>query len=308
MARSWRCRNRRRTLRASDTIEEAGGGLVGDAYDYCLKLARTHYENFPVASFFLPADRRPALAAVYAYARLADDIADEGSLPPDERLRRLEEWQHQLDQALEGAPDHPVFVALADAMARYAIPRQPFDDLLTAFRWDVARREYGSFEELLGYCRCSANPVGRIVLHIFGDATPQHLSYSDALCTALQLTNFWQDLTVDLANGRCYLPLEDLQRFRYTAEDLQAKVPDDRFRALLRFEIERTRELFQAGRPLVRETVPALRFELALTWHGGHRVLRLIERAASAVLTRRPYLRPHDKLSVLIRSLLPALR
>lgn len=245
---------------------------------------------------------------MYAYARLADDMADEGSLPPEERLRRLDEWQHQLDQALEGYPDHPVFVALADAMARYAIPREPFDDLLTAFRWDVTRHGYSSFDELLGYCRRSANPVGRIVLHIFGDATPQHLIYADAICTALQLTNFWQDITVDLANGRRYLPLEDLQRFRYTAEDLQARVADDRFRALLHLEIERTRELFRAGHPLVRETVPGLRLELALTWHGGHRVLGMIERAGSSVLTRRPYLGPHDKLSVLFRSLLPALR
>ena len=279
-----------------------------DAYDYCLKLARTHYENFPVASLFLPADRRPALAAVYAYARLADDIADEGALPPEERLRRLDEWQHHLDQALEGYPDHPVFLALADAMARYGIPRQPFDDLLTAFRRDVTGQAYGTFDELLGYCRCSANPVGRIVLYVFGDATPQHFVYSDAICTALQLTNFWQDLTVDLANGRCYLPLEDLGRFRYTAEDLQARVADERFGALLHFEVERTRELFRAGRPLLRETVPGLRFELALTWHGGHRVLEMVERAGPAIVTGRPYLRPRDKLSVLIRSLLPALR
>ncbi len=273
-----------------------------DAYDYCLKLARTHYENFPVASFFLPAGRRDALAAVYAYARLADDMADEGSLPGEERLRRLEEWQHHLDQALEGYPDHPVFVALADAMRRYGIPREPFDDLLTAFRWDVTRQAYGTFDELLGYCRCSANPVGRIVLHVFGDATPEHCLQSDALCTALQLTNFWQDFTVDLARGRSYLPLEDLERFRYTAEDLHARVADERFRELLRFEIERTRGLFRAGRPLVRETVPALRLELALTWHGGHRILDLVERAGPDVLLRRPHLRLRDKLSVLTRS------
>jgi phytoene synthase len=283
-------------------------GPLHEAYVHCLKLASAHYENFPVASRFLPPETRPALAAVYAFAREADDMADEGALSPEERLARLNDWQHRLDRALKGNADHPVFTALADTIDRYAIPRQLFDDLLTAFRWDVTRHRYASFEDLLGYCRCSANPVGRIVLRVFRDADPQHASFSDSLCTALQLTNFWQDVRIDLGKGRVYIPLEDFRRFRYTEGDLQGSVVDDRFRALLRFEVERTREMFRDGKPLVREAIRGLRLELALTWNGGISILRMIERSGYDVLGGRPRLRLHNKLSVLIRSLPPGFR
>ncbi|MGA9121512.1 MAG: squalene synthase HpnC [Bacteroidota bacterium] len=273
------------------------------AYQYCLGIARSHYENFPVASRFLPAEHRPALAAVYAYARTADDFADEGELEPAERLRSLDQWQERLDRAISGSPDHPVFLALADTIEKYTIPRRLFEDLLTAFRWDVTRHSYETFPELLEYCRCSANPVGRIVLHIFRDGQPDKLLWSDAICTALQLTNFWQDVSIDAKKGRLYLPLEDLSRFRYTQDDLRHGVEDQEFRDLIRFEVERTRSLFLSGRPLIRAAVRSLRFELSLTWQGGMRILRLIERSDYHVLSGRPRLGWLDKLAVVTRGL-----
>ncbi len=277
---------------------------LSSAYQYCLSLARAHYENFPVASLVLPADRRPAIAAVYAFARSADDMADEGDLPESERLRRLDEWQRKLENAIAGSTDHPVFEALADTIARYHIPPQLFRDLILAFRQDVVKHKFENFVELLAYCRCSANPVGRIVLHIFEDDQAENLVFSDAICTALQLANFWQDMSIDIKKGRLYVPLEDLGRFRYTQEDLEAKVEDQRFQDLMAFEVNRTRALFSEGTPLLRRAPKSLRFELALTWNGGMRILELIERSAYHVLSHRPKIGLRDGLRVVLRGLL----
>lgn len=274
------------------------------AYNYCLSLARSHYENFPVASVLLPADRRPAIAAVYAFARLADDMADEGTREEAERLRRLDDWHQRLERAISGSADHPVFEALADTIARYHIPPQLFSDLLIAFRQDVTKHHYEAFADLLSYCRCSANPVGRIVLHIFDEARAKNLLWSDAVCTALQLANFWQDVSVDLKKGRIYAPLEDLERFRYTAEELRSSVEDGRFVDLMRFEVERTRELFHEGAPIVRNVSKPLRFELALTWYGGMRILQMIRDRGFRVLSARPKMGLWDGVLVVLRSLL----
>lgn len=281
-----------------------GNDTLSTAYEHCLLITREHYENFPVASFFLPADKRQHLAAVYAYARMADDFADEGDTPDEQRLQALRRWEERLRKALAGSPDHPVFVALQDTIARFSIPDQLFFDLLTAFRQDVTTKRYASYDDVLGYCSFSANPVGRIVLHIFQDATSVNVKRSDAICTALQLTNFWQDVSVDLAKGRVYLPLEDLERFQYNEEELRQGVDDERFRALVRFEVERTRTLFHEGRPLVGAAAPALRTQLALTWNGGMTILRMIERAEYRVLSRRPRLRWPQLFSILGRSIL----
>ncbi len=274
------------------------------AYQYCLTLARSHYENFPVASLLLPADRRPAIAAVYAFARFADDMADEGELQPFERLIRLDAWQRKLENAFAGSTDHPVFEALADTIARYQIPAQLFVDLLVAFRQDVVKHRYETFIDVLSYCRCSANPVGRIVLHIFEDERAEDFVWSDAICTALQLTNFWQDLSIDVKKGRLYVPLEDLDRFQYTQSGLQTMVEDDKFRELMQFEVARTRALFGEGAPLVRSAPKSLRFELALTWNGGMRVLELIQRSEYCVLSHRPRIGWWDGLTVVLRGLL----
>ncbi len=277
---------------------------LAGAYAFCETLARTHYENFPVASLFLPRARRPFLWSIYAFARNADDMADEGSLDPGERLRRLDDWQQRLDRCVAGRPEGPVFVALADTLSRTGAPPALLSDLLTAFRMDVTVHRYERFDDLLNYCRYSANPVGRLVLHVFGNATHRTSTLSDALCTALQLTNFWQDVRVDWQKGRVYLPLEDCVRFGYNASQIGRGRADDAFRLVLQHQVDRTRALFTAGRPLLEETVPSLRLELALTWHGGMRILEKIAARDYDVLTRRPSLGTADKIAIVLRALL----
>ena len=273
------------------------------AYAHCQALARDHYENFPVASLILPKRHRPSIAAVYAFARIADDMADEGSDTPEERLRKLDGWEEQLTRSAQGSAVHPVFIALADTMQRYAIPQQLFSDLLSAFRQDVTRQRYATFTDVFDYCRRSANPVGRIVLHVFGEASPQKLAWSDDICTALQLTNFWQDISVDVTRNRIYLPLEDLARFQYNESELLALTESDRFCDLMRFEVRRTRGLFNDGRRLISATAWPLSLELAVTCNGGMKILDLIDRSNYAVLRQRPFLQWKDKLSVLLSSL-----
>ena len=261
-------------------------------------VAREHYENFPVASLFLPRERRPYVAAIYAFARLADDMADEGTLSPEQRLKELNSWEEKLRGCYRGTADHPVFIALAETASVKQIPEKLFTDLLAAFRMDVTRFRYATFDDLLGYCHLSANPIGRLVLHVFDDADESKMALSDQICTGLQLTNFWQDVSVDRQKGRIYVPLEDLERFRYTEEEFCRAVDDGRFRDLLRFEVDRTRKLFAEGKPLVRHVTPELRFELALTWNGGMTILKKIEQAGFSVLTKRQHLSLLDKLSV----------
>ena len=279
-------------------------GEVRAAFEHCLAVARAHYENFPVASRLLPAERRPYVAAIYAFARAADDMADEGDLDAAERLRQLDRWEALLDEAYAGTASHPVFLALGATAARFGIPRGLFGDLLAAFRADAIQQRYGSFDELLGYCRHSANPIGRLVLLVFEDFRERTAVLSDAICTGLQLANFWQDLSVDLPRGRLYLPLDDLERFGYTEETLRAGRYDERFGRLLAEQIRRTRERFDAGRPLVHEVSRALRMEVFLTWHGGMAILEEVERQGAQVLTRRPVLSPLRKLSIAAAALL----
>jgi len=274
------------------------------AYDHCLAVVRGHYENFPVASLMLPRDRRHHIAALYAFARAADDMADEGDLPAQERLRQLDQWQANLEHAYAGRASHPVFVALAATATRFDIPQQLFGDLLAAFRSDVAQTRYRSFDDLLGYCRNSANPVGRLVLLVFDDARERTVALSDAICTALQLANLWQDLSVDLARGRLYLPLDDLDRFGYTEPELGARRGDERLTQLLHEQVKRTRALFHSGKPLIDEVTRALRMEVLLTWRGGMAILDRVEREGAGVLLRRPVLSPLRKASMLISALL----
>jgi len=274
------------------------------AFDYCLEVVRGHYENFPVASRLIPAERRPHIAAVYAFARAADDMADEGTAPAAERLRRLDAWETALERAYAGEADHPVFLALSETAARYAIPRQLFTDLLTAFRSDVGEQRFGSFDDLLGYCRHSANPIGRLVLLIFEEASDRTCALSDHICSGLQLANFWQDLSVDLPRNRVYLPLDDLERFGYTEANLRTRQPDPRLEELLRVLVRRTRALFEAGRPLLEEVSRALRMEVVLSWRGGMAMLDRVEREGAGVLQRRPTLSPMRKAAILISALM----
>lgn len=277
---------------------------VQDAFRFCEQLARSHYENFPVASILIPKEERRYVWSVYAFARVADDFADEGDALPQKRLEQLDRWGEYLHLCYEGKPPHPIFAALAETAQMFEIPKQLFSDLLTAFRMDVTQRRFRTFNDVLYYCRHSANPVGRLVLHIFNNVTERTSTLSDSICTALQLTNFWQDVSVDWRKGRLYIPLEDVERFGYTERDLDASTADGRFQELMAFEVERTKEMFRAGRPLLLEVTKNLRLELHLTWGGGMTILKKIEAIDYDVLHRRPVVSLWDKLSILGTSLL----
>ena len=262
------------------------------AYGECRRLARRHYENFPVASLLVPRDKRDALAAIYAFARYADDLADEPGI--EGRLEKLAAWRELLRECFSGKAYHPVFLALQDSVRRFHLSFENFENLLRAFESDVEVNRRRDFSSLLAYCACSANPVGRLVLELFGQREPELFALSDCICTALQLTNFWQDVAVDLERDRIYLPLEDLQRFNYTLDDLRAKRVDGRWGELLKFEIARTRALFEQGKMLPERAAPELRLQLRLTWLGGMTVLRRIESVGYDVFRRRPSLSKLD--------------
>lgn len=282
--------------------EARGAPSLRQARRLCAALARAHYENFPVASLLVPAGARSALQAIYAFARIADDYADEEEHAGD-RLERLQEWEAMLEACFRGEAHHPVFVSLREAIERHALSPDPFRDLLAAFRMDVGRRRYPDFAALLEYCRLSANPIGRMMLHLFRDRDAEHLRMSDAICTALQLTNHWQDVAIDLRNDRIYLPAEDRARFGVTEGDLRAGRVTEGFRALMQEEIERTRTLFARGKPLCDAARGRLRLELRLIWLGGERILKGIETVGYDVFARRPRLRTADALRSLGRAL-----
>ena len=270
------------------------------AYAECRRLARRHYENFPVASRLVPRGKRDALAAIYAFARHADDLADEPGV--EARLEKLAAWRELLRECFTGEAHHPVFLALQDSVRRFRLSFDNFENLLRAFESDVSVNRHRDFSSLLAYCSCSANPVGRLVLELFGHREPELMVLSDCICTALQLANFWQDVAVDLERNRIYLPLEDLQRFNYTLDDLRAGRVDERWRELLRFEIGRTRALFEQGRALPERVAPELRLQLRLTWLGGMGVLRKIESVGYDVFRRRPSLSKLDFVRLYFRA------
>jgi hydroxysqualene synthase len=283
-------------------VVNAGGASSSTdaaAYAYCERVAREHYENFPVASRLLPAAMRPHIAAVYAFARRADDFADEPGMPDAERLRLLDAWEARLaGDSRIALPGHlgadPIFRALARTIESCRLPRSLFTDLLDAFRQDVTTSRYRNWAELLDYCRRSANPVGRLVLRIGGYEQKMLDDQSDAVCTALQLTNFWQDLAVDWQRGRLYVPLEDVQRAGAKESDLDAGRITPEWQAALGSVTARTRALFEAGRPVCDGVRGRLRWELRLTWLGASLVLDRLEAAQFDVFHHRPALRGRD--------------
>ncbi len=267
-----------------------------------------HYENFPVASVALPARFREPVRWVYHFARSADDFADEGDAAPQTRLAQLGEYRDLLAAIGRGeTPAHPVLGPLAGVIRRYDIPLALFTDLLSAFEQDVTVTRYATYAELADYCKRSANPVGRILLHIFGQATPRQLAWSDGICSALQLINFWQDVAVDWQKGRVYIPQEDLARFSVSEAHIDAQRADSRWQALMQFEVERARRLLQAGAPLGLALPGRLGLEIRLIVLGGESVLRQIHNARGDVLAQRPVLGWRDWLRVLPRALLPRL-
>lgn len=267
-----------------------------DAYADCLRLCRGHYENFPVASFLLPAAFRGPMAAVYAFARVADDFADEPVWEESERLRLLADWRARLRACQASHGRHPIFWALSDTVARFGLPLEPFEKLITAFEMDVRVKKRETFEDVRHYCRHSADPVGEIVLRLFGEWTPEKGRWSDAICTALQLANFWQDMKVDAGKNRLYAPLEDVRAAGLTdAEVLTgARHKIGALKALTRRQVERTRALFEEGRPLCGAVAPRLGRQLRLVWLGGTRILEKIEALDHDVWKGRPALSASD--------------
>ena len=274
-----------------------------EAQAYCRALARGHYENFSVATRFLPARLHQHFFNVYAYCRISDDLGDEVGNPQDS-LRLLNEWEEDLRRCYGGAPRHPVFVALSETVRACDIPEKPFLDLLKAFRQDQLMTRYLTFEDVLGYCRYSANPVGRIVLYVCGYRDEERQQLSDATCTALQLANFWQDVAVDYGKGRIYLPLEDLRRFGVPEEAIANRHATPAFRDLMRFEVERARQWFAQGLPLVAKVDRELALDIELFSRGGQEILNAIERQRFDVLHRRPVISKARKLWLVARAFL----
>lgn len=279
-----------------------GPWTSANAYRWCERMAATHYENFPVASKFLPAHLRPHIAAIYAFARTADDFSDE---PRFEGRRReaLDAWEQLLETCFHRDVQHPVFLALRDTVRRHNIPIGPLRALLTAFRMDLTKHRYTSFAELQHYCMYSANPVGQLVLYVHGHRDPALHRFSDEICSALQIANFLQDLSVDIPRGRVYLPEEDLVHFGVRHEDLLAQRATPEFRELMEFSVARVRAMFHRGRPLIRHVSPGLSMELEATWRGGMAVLQRIEDREFLTLDHRPTLEKRDMAGIAVRSL-----
>lgn len=274
---------------------------VESAYAFCEKFAREHHESYPVASRFVPAEMRPHLLALYAFARAADDFADEPAYA-GERIEALDGWQAELDRCFHGEATHPIFIALADTIEKRDLPVPPFDDLLSAFRMDLEVRRYASFGSLRGYTARSADPVGRLLLALFGYRDPELVRFADEISTALQLANFWQDLAVDAARDHIYVPAEDLHFFGVTEAHLKALRPTPEIRSLLRFQVARTRACFEKGRPLLRKVGPDLRLELSLIWLLGMALLDKIEASDFDVFSQRPVVGRRDQALVLARA------
>jgi squalene synthase HpnC len=302
-----------------------------EAQSYCERLAKTHYENFSVATWFLPARLRQHFYNVYAYCRISDDLGDEVG-NARQSLELLDQWESELNACYAGShpstptlgmpgtpgshpstptsgmpgtpgsPRHPVFVALAETVRQFGIPKHEFSDLLTAFRQDQTVTRFATFQDVLAYCRYSANPVGHLVLYLCGYSDTERQQLSDYTCTALQLANFWQDVAVDYGKGRIYLPLEDLRRHGVTEQDIAERRATPQFIELMKFEVQRAREWFERGLPLVGKVNKELAIDLELFSHGGQEILNAIERQGFDVLRQRPAISKGRKLWLVVRA------
>lgn len=281
----------------------AAAPALAEAREYCARLARKHYENFSVASWFLPSRLRQHFFNVYAYCRISDDLGDEvGDTAAS--LELLDQWQLELDACYHGAPRHPVFVALAETVRQFDIPKHEFSNLLIAFRQDQSITRFQTFNDVLAYCKYSANPVGHLVLYLCGYRDPARQQLSDFTCTALQLANFWQDVTADYAKGRIYLPLEDLRRFQVSEDDIARAQNTPVFCSMMKFEVERARDWFHMGLPLVAQVDRELAVDLDLFSRGGQEILKAIEKQRFAVLGNRPVISKSRKLALVARAAL----
>jgi squalene synthase HpnC len=272
------------------------------AFAECERIARTHYENFTLGSRLLPRQLRRHIAAIYAFARTADDFADEIA-DRDRAHAELQRWERELEACYAGMARHPIFVALADTVATFDIPIEPFRRLLTAFRMDVDFRGFERFEDLRHYCAHSADPVGHLMLYLFGHHDPERQARADDICTALQLTNFWQDVAVDLDKGRVYFPREDLRRFSVSEADLAARTATPAFRDLMRFECARARALFRDGLPLAAMLDRTRGREVRLFAWGGLAILDRLAEVDYDVFAVRPTLSRWAKIGLVARAL-----
>lgn len=291
----------------ADNIEHPykvrGAVTQQEARDYCKRLATCHYENFLVAGVFCPKPLRQHFYNVYAYCRISDDLSDEIG-DAQKSLILLDWWEEELNAMYAGSPRHPVFVALAETAQKFGIPPEPFRDLLTAFRQDQVITRYETYDDLLGYCVNSANPVGRLVLYLCGYNDATRLALSDKTCIALQLANFWQDITRDLVKDRIYIPLEDLRRFGVTEARLFERKFSPEFGKLMRFEVERTYSLFEEGAKLGTMVDKRVRLDIEMFSQGGIEVLKLIEKQNYDTLTSRPSVSKGRQMAMLFGRLI----
>ncbi len=274
---------------------------LAEARAYCHRLATTHYENFHVASWFLPVRLRPHFYSIYAYCRISDDLGDEVG-NREQSLALLDLWGRELDACYQGEARHPVFVALAETIRACDIPQKPFADLLLAFRQDQNITRYQTMDDVLDYCKFSADPVGRLVLYACGYRDPERFQLSDYTCTALQLANFWQDVSSDYDRGRIYLPLQDMNHHGVDETLIANRNPTPEFRDLLRYEVDYARQLFNQGLPLIAKVDRELALDLDLFSRGGLEILNAIERRQYDVLTARPAISKTTKLRLLARA------
>ena len=283
--------------------------LVNSSFKYCEKIAKEHYENFPVASLLLPKKKRKYVFAIYAFARIADDFADEPGIEGgnEKRLALLNEWHGKLKDCYSGKAYDPVFIALGETVKDNNIPVETLESLLKAFKQDVVKQRYKNFNEILEYCSNSAIPVGRLVLMIFGCFNKKFFEYSDKICTALQLTNFWQDVSVDLKKNRVYLPEDDIEKFEYSYNELFDKVCNRNFKKMMEFQLTRTQRLFDEGYKLIEMThgepgLKKLSKELKLIWLGGTTILKGLKDIDYDVFNHRPVISKFGKIKLFIKS------
>jgi len=279
------------------------GGTLAAAYRHCWQIATSHDENFTLGSWLLPRQLRRHIAAIYAFARTADDIADEGNLDPALRLARLQQWEQQLDECYLGRAKDPLFVALHDTVQQLDIPIDPFRKLLRAFRSDAEFQPFATFAALRDYCRCSADPVGHLILYLFGYRDPERQQLADQICSGLQLANFWQDLAVDAAKGRIYVPQEDLTHFGCGADELTRGICTPATRVLMAFQVDRARAMLTDGLELATLVDKRLAREVSLFAWGGLEILAAIEAVGYDVFARRPVVSKWTKLGLVLRAL-----
>jgi squalene synthase HpnC len=268
-----------------------------------LALANTHYENFPVASFLLPMHLRKPIGLVYSFARQADDFADEGDIAPELRLQLLDGFRKRLDLiGKEATPDTAFFIALQGMIRERELPLQPFYDLLDAFSQDVVKSRYENFDEVLDYCRRSANPIGRLMLYLYGAATPANLAYADAICSALQVINFLQDVEIDYKKDRIYFPLDEMQKYRIDEQQIAAGDTGGAWQEFMAFEIDRVHQLLKSGAPLGLILPGRMGLEMRSIIAGGERILQKLRRSHGDMFNHRPILKPQDWAYMLFRA------